>query len=166
MLKSRAITAVILLLLFLLALFALPVSGWVALVILMVLQGVVEWARMAKLTGRQAKVFWGLTLLLMLALIWFDANHTPEQQALTHLLIYAASALLWLFVVPTWLIAGWKVEQPLLMVLTVQLHSGPMHNACAAGRCSHSQHSSESRSVFTNTSVSPSRARPHPRAAA
>ncbi len=117
MFKLRVITAVILAALLLLALFALPVSGWTALVILMVLQGTSEWARLSKLTGRPAQVFWGLTLIMMLGLIWFDANHTVEQQTHMHLLVYGVSALLWLLVVPTWLIAGWKVEQPLLMVL-------------------------------------------------
>ena len=75
MLRSRVLTAAILLALFLLALFALPVSGWAALVILMVLQGASEWARLAKLTGTKAKLFWVLTLLMMLGLVWFDATH-------------------------------------------------------------------------------------------
>jgi len=34
-----------------------------------------------------------------------------------HLSIYAVSALLWIFVVPTLLITGWKFEQPVVMVL-------------------------------------------------
>lgn len=118
MLRERVITAVILLVLLLLALFALPVSGWTALVILMVLQGTSEWARLAKLSGRKANLFWGMTLLMMLGLVWFDATHSSEQQILVHLLVYAVSALLWLIVVPTWLMIGWKVEQPILMALT------------------------------------------------
>jgi len=118
MLKSRVVTAVILLVLLLSALFALPVSGWTALVILMVLQGISEWARLAKLTGRNANLFWGATLVMMLGLVWFDAYHSPEQQLMLHLLVYAVSALLWLIIVPTWLITGWKVRQPILMALT------------------------------------------------
>lgn len=117
MLKSRVITAVILLGLLLAALFALPAAGWAALVIVMVLQGTSEWSRLAKLTGRRAAVFWGLTLVMMLGLVWFDANHTSAQQASLHLPVYAVSALLWLIIVPTWLMIGWKVEQPLLMAL-------------------------------------------------
>jgi len=49
MLKQRVITAMILLVLFLLALFFLPDAGWAALVIVMVLQGASEWSRLAKL---------------------------------------------------------------------------------------------------------------------
>ena len=117
MLKIRVMTAVILLLLFLLALFFLPVAGWSALVILVVLQGSSEWARLAKLTNVKAHLFWWLSLLIMLALVWFDGHHSAVQQILPHLAIYAISALLWLFIVPTWLMMGWQVERPILMML-------------------------------------------------
>ena len=117
MLRSRVITAVVLLLLFLSALFALPGSGWAALVVVMVMQGAAEWSRLARYTGRQTNVFWVLTLALMLGLLWMDASATAEQQVYTHLPVYTVSALLWLFVVPTWLLAGWKVERPVLMAL-------------------------------------------------
>lgn len=117
MLKQRVITAIILLVLFLLALFFLPDAGWAALVIVMVLQGASEWSRLAKFSGNKANLFWWLTLAMMLGLVWFDANYTLEQQALPHVLVYGLSAVLWLAIVPTWLMVGWKVEQPLLMAL-------------------------------------------------
>lgn len=117
MLRLRVITAVVLLVLFLLALFALPVSGWIALVVAVVAQGAAEWSRLSGLAGSRAKVFWVLTLVMMLGLVWFDARHPAEQQILMHLLVYAASALLWLIVVPTWLMVGWKVANPYLMAL-------------------------------------------------
>ncbi len=117
MLKSRVITAIVLLALLLLALFALPASGWAILVMVMVLQGCSEWSKLARLTGRQATVFWGLTLAMFAALLWFDADRTTSQQVPLHLLVYAVSALLWLFIVPTWLMTGWKVTDPYLMAL-------------------------------------------------
>ena len=117
MLKLRVITAVVLLVLFLLALFALPVSGWAALVVAVVVQGASEWSRLSKLTGRRAYFFWALTLVMMLGLVWFDAKHPADQQVFMHLLVYAVSALLWLIIVPTWLMMGWKIEQQLLMAL-------------------------------------------------
>ena len=117
MLRSRVITAVILLLLLLFALFALPDTVWTVLMSVMALQGASEWSRLAKLTDRQANVFWGLTLAMLSGLIWFDVNHTLDQQAFTHMSVYAVSALLWLAIVPTWLLAGWRVKQPLLMSL-------------------------------------------------
>ncbi|MEO8343786.1 MAG: phosphatidate cytidylyltransferase [Gallionella sp.] len=118
MLKSRVMTAVILLVLLVLALFALPVSAWTVVVILLVLQGISEWARLARLTHIKANLFWWFTLAMMLGLVWLDANYSPAQQILAHLLVYAVAALLWLIIVPTWLMIGWKVEHPLLMMLT------------------------------------------------
>lgn len=118
MLRPRVLTATILLVLFLAALFALPDAGWAALVILVVLQGSSEWARLARISNWKANFFWWLTLLMMLGLVWFDSHYSAEQQITVHLLVYAASALLWLFIVPTWLMIGWKVTQPLPMVLT------------------------------------------------
>lgn len=117
MLKSRVITAVILLALFLLALFMLPDGGWAALVAVVVLQGASEWSRLARFSRTAANIFWGLALLMMLGLIWFDASHTFEQTLSTHVSVYTLSAVLWLVIVPAWLIAGWKVRQPLLMAL-------------------------------------------------
>lgn len=115
MLKTRIVTAIILLALFLAALFGLPALGWAGLVVIMVMQGTAEWVRLAKLQGRAASVYWWLTLALMLGMVWFDASHIPSLHVVPHLLIYTVSALLWLIVVPTWLISGWQARQPLLL---------------------------------------------------
>lgn len=118
MLKQRVITAFLLLALFLAALFLLPAAGWVVLVIVMVMQGTSEWARLAKLSGKAANGYWWLTLAVMIGIVWFDASPASTYQAMTHLLVYAVSVLLWLVVVPAWLLNGWQVRQPLLMALT------------------------------------------------
>ncbi|MDD5299835.1 MAG: phosphatidate cytidylyltransferase [Gallionella sp.] len=118
MLKSRVITAVILLALLLAALFALPAAVWAVLIVVMVMQGAVEWSRLSGFTGRKASLYWVLTLLLMAGLLWMDAGTTDAQRAYLHLLVYFASALLWLVIVPLWLMSGWKVERPVFMALT------------------------------------------------
>lgn len=117
MLKSRVLTAMVLLALLLLALFWLPSLGWSFLVLAMVLQGTVEWSHLSRLQGRQANLYWGATLLLMLGLLWLDASASPEQIRYVHLMFYLLSAMLWLIVVPAWLITGVKVTQPWLMML-------------------------------------------------
>ena len=117
MLKSRVITAAVLLLLLLAALFLLPPFAWAALVVAMVMQGTAEWSRLSGLSGRQANLYWGGTLLLMLALLWIDVSTTVSQQDYIHLAVYLVSALLWLVVVPAWMISGWKVTNPYLMLL-------------------------------------------------
>ncbi len=118
MLKSRVVTAAILLALLLTALFALPPAAWAALIVAMVMQGAAEWSRLSHLSGGRANICWVLTLLLMLGLLWADAGATEAQRLYLHLAVYAVSALLWLIVVPSWLMAGWKVRQPVFMALT------------------------------------------------
>jgi phosphatidate cytidylyltransferase len=116
-LKSRIITAVVMLLLLLSFMFVLPDAWWIALVVLMVMQGVLEWSRLSRMSGRAAYFYIALTLAMMLALVWFDVKHDDAERVVPHLLVYGVSALLWLIVVPTWLIAGWKPQNPLLMGL-------------------------------------------------
>ncbi|MGA7595620.1 MAG: phosphatidate cytidylyltransferase [Gallionella sp.] len=112
MLKSRVITAVILLVLFLLALFGLPEGGWAVLVTVVVMQSAAEWSRLSRFSHATANRFWGLTLAVMLGLVWLDMNYSPAQTFAVHATVYSLSALLWLVVVPAWLIAGWKLVLP------------------------------------------------------
>ena len=91
MLKSRIITAVILLSLFLAALFALPAFAWTGLVVLMVMQGIAEWAKLAKLSNRSAKIYWLASLLVMLLVVWLDA-HEAGIAALVRMVVYGVAA--------------------------------------------------------------------------
>ena len=115
MLKSRVMTAVILLALLLAALFVLPPVVWAALIVVAVMQGAAEWSRLSGLSAGRTNVYLVLTLLLMLGLLWMDVG---AQHAYIYFSAYVVSALLWLIVVPVWLMAGWKVRQPALMALT------------------------------------------------
>lgn len=116
MLRTRVITACILLLLFLAAVFLLPAVVWSAVIVALVMQGTLEWVRLAKLPGPAAHLYWWLTLALMLAIVWLDWQY-PGENALWHLPIYGLSALLWLLAVPLWLLTGWRAQQPWLMAL-------------------------------------------------
>ncbi len=115
MLKQRVITALILFVLFMSALFFLPQAGWVVLVMVIVMQGAVEWSRLAKFSGNASQLYWWLTLVLMACFAWFDANHLLAQLMIPHLTLYGLSLLLWLIVVPLWMGLGWKVQNPWLM---------------------------------------------------
>ncbi len=117
MLKSRIITAIVLLALFLAALFLLPSLLWAGLVVLMVMQGTTEWSRLSRLEGRRATVYWLLTLCLMLFLVWADVSLTGDARRGVQLVVYSVASLLWLVIVPSWLIAGWKVTNAYLMAL-------------------------------------------------
>lgn len=113
MLKHRVITASVLLVLFLLAVFGLPDAGWSVVVLVVIMQGALEWTRMSRYNAKAANLFWWLTLAMMLGLLWLDAV-TGRQ---LHLLFYILSGVFWLAIVPAWLMAGWKIDRPVLMAL-------------------------------------------------
>lgn len=117
MLKQRVITAIILVVFFLLALFKLPALGWSILVAAMVWQGANEWARLSCMAAGMAIVYSIATLLVLLAMLWLDAAHIPEAGISPHLFWYCASAVLWLLVVPLWMKGSWRVQNPWLMGL-------------------------------------------------
>ena len=113
MLKQRVVTAIILAVLFLAALFLLPELGWSILVLGIVTVAASEWGRLAGLARRGAVMYWGLTLLLMAGLLCVELTHVRQL----HLMFYTLSALLWLLLVPLWLVRGWRLGNPLGMAL-------------------------------------------------
>ncbi|MDR0481470.1 MAG: phosphatidate cytidylyltransferase, partial [Gallionellaceae bacterium] len=117
MLKQRIITASILALLLLAALFWLPAVAWDALIVVLVMQGASEWARLAQMSLRNAHLFWWLTLALMVGLFWIGEAHFRGYEWV-YLMVYLAWAALWLGVVPFWMAMRWQVRHPLLLALT------------------------------------------------
>ena len=115
MLKQRVITAIILFALFLAALFGLPATGWQVLVLAVMWQGAVEWARLSGLKGGAAVVYLLLTLAMMGGMLLLDYNATIELQTWLHLAWYVLAVFLWVFVVPAWLISGWRTQNAWLM---------------------------------------------------
>lgn len=118
MLKQRVITAVILFVALLAALFTLPPLAWSALIALMVWQGAVEWARMSKMSGRFATAYCAVSLLLMIAIFWLDSSYSSGIVPFPHLFGYFAAVILWVLIVPAWMIAGWRPQNVWIMGLT------------------------------------------------
>ena len=100
---------------FLAALFGLPPVGWQAVVLVVVWQGAVEWARLSGLSGRAATAYWFVTLALMAGMLWFDNSFALEQQTMLHLVWYMLAVLFWVFAVPAWLMIGWRPQNAWLM---------------------------------------------------
>lgn len=119
MLKQRVITAIILFVLFLTAVFTLPAFGWAMLVSLMIWQGATEWARLSKMPTGLIIVYCIATLLLMLGMLWLNNRSVSQDSAilLPHLFWYLASVILWVLVVPAWMILGWQLQNRWLMGL-------------------------------------------------
>ena len=115
MLKQRVITAILLALGFLTALFALPMWAWSGLIVLMVWQGAVEWSRLAGMNGRVASLYALLALLLMGGVLALNGRIAAEALAWVHLLVFAWSVFFWVFGVTAWLISGWKPSNHFFM---------------------------------------------------
>ena len=52
----------------------------------------------------------------MFLIVWCGA-HEAQLAAMLRMLVYGVAALLWLIIVPTWMIASWKVSDKKLMAL-------------------------------------------------
>lgn len=112
------VTALVLAILLLAALFTLPFMGWSVLVLGVVMLGTAEWGHLSQLSRPAAVINWWLTFIAMAAILYFDgADNAQSQSSLLHLAIYGLSALLWLLLVPFWLARGWRIRQPVLMAL-------------------------------------------------
>jgi len=115
-LKQRIITGLVLLVLLLAALFLMSHAAWSILVLGVVMLGTSEWGRLSQLSRRDATIYWWLTLAGMAGLAYLEGVHAAPSSWL-HLSIYALSALLWLLLVPLWLMRGWQLRNSLAMAL-------------------------------------------------
>jgi phosphatidate cytidylyltransferase len=123
MLRARVITALVLLLLFLGAVFLLPDIYWALLTFAVMLAGGWEWARLSGYS-RKAR---GTYLLALAAfglwlLSWGNAGAeggtTPAFSSPVYLLIFGVAAAFWLLVAPVWLKFGWRVTHPLMLAVS------------------------------------------------
>ena len=103
MLKTRILTALILVAAFIPALFLLPNTYWALAMLALSLIALHEWARMIKLSPTQRNVYLvlaaiaGLIILTLVEKIGFHAFFFMS------LCVFFATALFWLLVVPVWL---------------------------------------------------------------
>lgn len=121
MLKTRFATAVVLLTVFLSALFYFPAVYWAVLMLALIAVGGWEWAKLASFAkiGRWTFVV-GLLLIggvMLVAMMTFDGT-----TRLTWVQVYSPAWLLvaivfWLVCVPLWLARGWRLSAPWLLAL-------------------------------------------------
>jgi len=116
MLKTRILTAAIVLLLFLAALFYFSANFWAGLLLVLVAIGAWEWAKLAKFSAADSAIYLGLTMLLgggLLTVLSEAARVYPYTTVL--LWIYAASLVFWVGVVPFLLKSKRPIKNPILL---------------------------------------------------
>ncbi|OGV71578.1 MAG: phosphatidate cytidylyltransferase [Methylophilales bacterium RIFCSPHIGHO2_02_FULL_57_10] len=106
MLKTRLFTASFLIAGFLAALFLLPDLYWASLMLVIIVLGAWEWGRLANFVPADQRAFTALTLVVGIALLpdlWPAAMVALQHHALFWGVL--AAALLWLVLVPIWLLS-------------------------------------------------------------
>ncbi|MEP6996423.1 MAG: phosphatidate cytidylyltransferase [Betaproteobacteria bacterium] len=121
MLKTRIITALVLIPLTLAALFLLPPRAWGVVTLAIVVIGATEWAELAALKKRRWLLFVGTTLFIGCVLLLDPAaGFTPESGWADAVVFWicGAATVFWLLVAPAWLASGRRVEsRPVLAIV-------------------------------------------------
>ena len=116
MLKTRALTAVIALILFLSALFYLSPIFWMAVLLTLVLAGAVEWSKLGKFSAAHSTIYLMFTVLLCGELLYILSREVLIDPYTTSFLwLYAASLLFWMIAAPAILKSNCPIKSPLLM---------------------------------------------------
>ena len=121
MLRTRIITAVILALLFVGALFFLSERGWRLFTFVIVMLAFWEWARIARFSGIGSKVFIAASLAAGAAFCYaLSADGGPIFERAQGIVAaaFAAASLFWIIIVPLWLKFGWRPTNALLLAAT------------------------------------------------
>lgn len=118
MLRARIFTAVIMVCLFLAALFYLSAIFWMALLLALTTAGALEWTRLARFSLNQSIIYLLLTVLLAGELLVVLSNAVAnDPHTASFLWIYAASFAFWALGAPFLLKSRRPVKKPVLMAL-------------------------------------------------
>lgn len=119
MLKTRVLTALLLLAGFLAALFLLPFHGWLFFSSLVAALGGWEWAGLMRLHHLGKLMYATVSMVLSASLAWliFNSETGMVRQEQLLMVLFALAGLFWLLVVPLWLLAKWNLEKLLVGLL-------------------------------------------------
>jgi phosphatidate cytidylyltransferase len=120
MLKTRVLTAVVLVALVLAALFGLDARGWAAVTLMIVVIAASEWAKLAGYRPQARWLFVAATALIGISLLFMQASGFSTQDAWPQTIVLSicgAATLFWLLVVPPWLYFGWRVESRMALAV-------------------------------------------------
>ena len=113
MLKTRVVTALVLVTGLLAAMFLLPAAGWLALAALVCAGAAWEWGGLGGFSPRQRGVFaalMGAACLLVGTMSGLAQERSVPPGALA--VLYVVGGLFWVGVVPFWLARKWRIQGP------------------------------------------------------
>jgi phosphatidate cytidylyltransferase len=116
MLKTRIITALVLLVVFLAALFWLPQRAWAAFAGVLVLPAAWEWGKLIRLPRVACGLYVLIVAAVCAALFWLAEPDAPSGRLESA--IYFGASLFWMAIVPLWLWRSWLPKARWLAALT------------------------------------------------
>ena len=118
MLKTRVLTAIIALLLFLAALFYLSAIFWMAVLLALVVMGSMEWSKLAKFSAAHSTIYLTSTALLGGELLYVLSRAVLIDPYTTAFLwFYAASLAFWTLAAPALLKSNYPIKSPVFLAL-------------------------------------------------
>ena len=117
MLKTRILTAIVLIAGFIPALFKLPDVYWACVMLLITLLALREWAQMVGLTSKQNDMYVAISLAFGLYVIWRLQQNNVHQFFYQSLAIFFVIACFWLILVPIWFAKQFKLRGLMQKVL-------------------------------------------------
>jgi phosphatidate cytidylyltransferase len=139
MLKTRIITALVLIAGFIPALFKLPDLYWAIVMLLVTLLALREWASMVGFSKTQIRAYLIISLLAGLFVLMRLQQHNLHHFFFQSLLVFSISTLFWTLIVPIWLakqfklsgvvakgLLGWLLMLPLWLALICAKIVDPM----------------------------------------
>jgi phosphatidate cytidylyltransferase len=126
MLRTRIITAVILAIVMLGAMFGLPQSGWALFTFAIALVALWEWSRIVQFTEMTTRIFLGASFLLGLALLYLSfgewsgewSNRTARPGQYAFYIGTIAASVFWFVVAPLWLKFRWRPKNVWFLAAT------------------------------------------------
>jgi phosphatidate cytidylyltransferase len=118
MLKTRVITALVLLVLLLAALFWLSPRAWAGFAGALLIPAAWEWAKLIKLGRMGCGLYVVLVAASCASLFGWGRVNSPVGQHEAHIALYLIASLFWVIVVPLWLWRSWLPRSRWLAGLT------------------------------------------------
>jgi phosphatidate cytidylyltransferase len=114
MFMTRAATAVLVLAVFLAALFYLPQQAWSLFLLVVLAIASWEWAALAAYGSAARGAYSALTVLCALA-IFYAAPRFADGSVRIDTAAYAVSCVFWIVAAPVWLAKGWRTRNGLVL---------------------------------------------------
>ena len=117
MLKTRILTAAVLMAVFIPALFKLPESYWALAMLIVTLLALREWAEMVGFSSKQNYVYLLISFVIGLYVIGRMLNNNLHHFFYQSLIIFAVVTCFWVLVVPIWFAQQFKLRGLMLKAL-------------------------------------------------